>query len=59
MEYEYMQIVEKQPLKAKALIQDFSEKTMQSAMDLADRLTNELFTILTKDIQTEYKFAGA
>ncbi len=59
MEYEYMQIVEKQPLEAKELIQEFSEKTMQSAMDLADSLTDKLFTLLTKDIQDEYKFAGA
>ncbi len=59
MEDEYMSIVEKQPLKAKDLIQEFSEKTMRSAMDLADKLTNELFTQLTCDIQTEYRFAGA
>lgn len=59
MELEYMQILDKQPLKAKDLIQKFSEKTMQSAMDLADKLTNELFTQLTKDIQAEYLFAGA
>ncbi len=59
MEYEYMQIVKNQPLKAKELIQEFSEKTMQSAMDLADKLTDKLFTLLTKDTQTEYMFAGA
>ncbi len=59
MEYEYLQLVEKQPLKAKNLIQDFSERTMQSAMDLADKLTNTLFTQMTKDIQEEYMFAGA
>lgn len=59
MEYEYMQLVDKQPLKAKDLIQKFSEKTMQSAMDLADKLTNKLFTQMTIDIQDEYRFAGA
>ncbi len=59
MEYEYMQIVDKQPMKAKDMIQEFSESTMRSAMDLADKLTDELFTRLTKDIQTEYMFAGA
>ncbi len=59
MEYEYLQLVKHQPLKAKDLIQEFSEKTMQSAMDLADTLSNELFTELTKDIQATYRFAGA
>ncbi len=59
MESKYLEIVDKQPLKAKELIQEFSDKTMQSAMDLADELSNELFTLLTKDIQTEYLFAGA
>lgn len=59
MEFEYIQIANNQPIKAKELIQAFSEKTMQSAMDLADKLTNELFTLLTIDIQAEYKFAGA
>lgn len=59
MEFEYLQIVKNQPFKSRELIQKFSDKTMQSAMDLADRLTNELFTQLTKDIQTKYLFAGA
>ncbi len=59
MESDYMQIIDKQPLKANDLIQAFSKKTMQSAMDLADKLTNELFTELTRDIQAEYRFAGA
>ncbi len=59
MEYDYLKMMDKQPLKAKALIQEFSEQTMQSAMDLADELTNRLFTIITEDIQDEYRFAGA
>ncbi|MBS9778183.1 MAG: C69 family dipeptidase [Gammaproteobacteria bacterium] len=59
MEYEYLQLCAHQPLKAKRLIQQFSEETMQSAMDLADELTNELFTQMTFDIQKEYKFSGA
>ncbi len=59
MEYEYMKLVKKQRFKANDLIQEFSRRTMQSAMDLADTLTNKLFTQLTIDIQKEYKFAGA
>ncbi len=59
MEYEYMQMINNQPLKAKDLIQQFAETTMQSAMNLADKLTNDLLTQMTFDIQAEYRFAGA
>ncbi|MDO4789846.1 MAG: C69 family dipeptidase [Porphyromonas sp.] len=59
MEEEYMRIVKQAPSKARDMLQEFSEKTMQSAIDLADRLTENLFTFLTEDIQAEYRFAGA
>ncbi len=59
MECEYMQLLENQPLKVKDLIQQFAEKTMQSAMCRANDLINQLFTKITKDTQEEYMFAGA
>lgn len=59
MEEEYLRIYKTQPLRAKDLIQEFSEKTMQAALDITDELIEDLFTRLTIDIQAEYRFAGA
>ncbi len=59
MEHEYLQIVEKQPLKAKDLVQQFTAETMDSALALAKELEHTLFTELTRDTQATYRFAGA
>ena len=59
MEEEYLRIYKTQPLRAKELIQEFSEKVMQQALDVTDELIEDLFTRLTIDIQAEYRFAGA
>ena len=59
MEEEYLRIYKTQPLHAKDLLQAFSDKILNSALDLADRLQEKLFTLMTQDIQQEYLFHGA
>jgi probable dipeptidase len=59
MEEEYLRIYKTQPLHAQDLLQAFSDKILKSALDLADRLQEKLFTLMTQDIQQEYLFHGA
>ena len=59
MEEEYLRISKTQPLHAQDLLQAFSDKVLNSALDLADRLQERLFTLMTQDIQQEYLFHGA
>ena len=59
MEEEYLRIYKTQPLHAQDLLQAFSDKILNSALDLADRLQEKLFTLMTHDIQQEYLFHGA
>ena len=59
MEEEYLRIYKTQPLHAQDLLQVFSDKILNSALDLADRLQEKLFTLMTQDIQQEYLFHGA
>ena len=59
MEEEYLRIYKTQPLHAQDLLQAFSDKVLNSALDLADRLQEQLFTLMTQDIQQEYLFHGA
>ena len=59
MEEQYLQIYRSQPIRAQELIQQFSDKMLLDALDVADRLTEELFTLLAIDTQKEYRFAGA
>ena len=59
MEEEYLRICKTQPLHAQDLLQAFSDKILNSALDLADRLQEQLFTLMTQDIQQEYLFHGA
>ena len=59
MEEEYLRIYKTQPLHAQDLLQEFSDKILNSALDLADRLQEKLFTLMTQDIQKEYLFHGA
>ena len=58
-EEEYLRIYKTQPLHAQDLLQAFSDKILNSALDLADRLQEKLFTLMTQDIQQEYLFHGA
>ena len=59
MEEEYLRIYKTQPLHTKDMLQAFSDKILNSALDLADRLQEKLFTLMTQDIQQEYLFHGA
>ena len=59
MEEEYLRIYKTQPLQAQDLLQAFSDKILNSALDLADRLQEKLFTLMTQDIQQKYLFHGA
>ena len=59
MEEEYLPIYKTQPLHAQDMLQAFSDKILNSALDLADRLQEKLFTLMTQDIQQEYLFHGA
>ena len=59
MEEEYLRIYKTQPLHAQDLLQAFSDKIINSALDLANRLQEKLFTLMTQDIQQEYLFHGA
>ena len=59
MEEEYLRIYKTQPLRAKDMLQEFSDSILIKGMELADRLQEKLFTQLTKDIQAEYLFHGA
>ena len=59
MEEEYLRIYKTQPLHAQDMLQAFSDKILNSALDLADRLQEKLFTLMTQDIQQEYLFHGA
>ena len=59
MEEEYLRIYKTQPLHAKDMLQAFSDKILNSALDLADYLQEKLFTLMTQDIQQEYLFHGA
>lgn len=59
MEEEYLRIYKTQPLHAKDMLQAFSDKILNNALNLADRLQEKLFTLMTQDIQQEYLFHGA
>ena len=59
MEEEYLRIYKTQPLHAQDLLQAFSDKILNNALDLADHLQEQLFTLMTQDIQQEYLFHGA
>lgn len=59
MEEEYLRIYKTQPLHAQDMLQAFSDKILNNALDLADRLQEKLFTLMTQDIQQEYLFHGA
>lgn len=59
MEAEYLKIFNTEPMKAQDMLQQFSDNILNKALDVADGLTEELFTRLTQNIQKEYLFHGA
>lgn len=59
MEEEYLAICPTRPLAAHDMLQDFSDKILNHALEVTDALIEELFTLLTKDVQEKYLFHGA
>lgn len=59
MEAKYLKLVKTDPKAAQALLDDFNTKTLVAAQDLTEKLTNELFTIRTADINKAQFFGNA
>ena len=59
MEAEYLKLYQDFPTKAAELLQNFSDKLLTHAIEVADGLVNKLFTLLAEKIQEEYLFHGA
>lgn len=58
-EEQYLAIYKTQPIRAREMVQEFTDRMLQHALDVTKELTEELFTLLAKDIQAEYLFHGA
>lgn len=58
-EADYLACYKEQPLKADKMLQAVSDEMLQRVLEVSDNLLEELFTRLTTDIQSEYRFAGA
>lgn len=58
-EARYMEIYKNNPMEAADLLQEFSDRILTHALDVADDLTLELFTRLTQDTMKNYMFHGA
>lgn len=59
MEEDYLKIYQTHPMKAKKLLQDFSDEVLNEALLLADNLTDELLTRMTYNTNKTYNFHGA
>jgi len=59
MEDKYLTIYKTNPDAAQELLQIFSDTVLEEALDLADTLTEKLFTKLCEKIQRDYLFHGA
>ena len=59
LEARYLSIYKKNPKAAKKMIEDFTNKTIESAFKLINQLTNRLFTEETHTIDMLYHFPGA
>lgn len=55
MEKEYVELYKKDKAKANKLLNDFSKKMMEDAKALTKDLTNQIFTVLTDDVDTKFK----
>ena len=58
-EEDYVRIAGQHPMHAQDMLQDFSDKLLNRALEVTDSLVEELFTQLASDIQKEYLFHGA
>lgn len=55
MEQQYLLLFKTDPNKAQKLLDDFSKNAMNSAKFLTKSLTNQIFTLLTDDLDLKYK----
>ena len=58
-EARYLEIYQEKPMEAQDMLQQFSDSVLNRALEVADELTLELFTRMTKDTMDEYMFHGA
>ena len=58
-ESRYLEIYQEKPMEAQDMLQQFSDSVLNRALEVADELTLELFTRMTKDTMDEYMFHGA
>ena len=58
-ETRYLEIYQEKPMEAQDMLQQFSDSVLNRALEVADELTLELFTRMTKDTMDEYMFHGA
>nr|WP_315552830.1 C69 family dipeptidase [Segatella oris] len=58
-EAQYLVVYKDNPQRANTMLQQFSDRLLHRALDVADHLLNELFTQMTFDTQNEYLFHGA
>lgn len=58
-EARYLEIYQEKPMEAQDMLQQFSDSMLNRALEVADELTLELFTRMTKDTMDEYMFHGA
>ncbi|KMQ79188.1 hypothetical protein ACS33_05115 [Edwardsiella ictaluri] len=59
MEQEYLTLYKSQPKKARLLLQQFEDQTMQDALKLTDQLTSQVVTKMTHATDMKYHFEGA
>ncbi|MBJ3817039.1 C69 family dipeptidase [Shimwellia pseudoproteus] len=59
MEQQYLALYKSQPQQAQKLLQDFEDKTMQDALNLTNKLTQQVITKMTKATDAKYHFEGA
>ena len=59
LEARYLEIYKDKPMEAQDMLQQFSDDILNRALEVADKLTLELFTRLTEDTMKEYMFHGA
>ena len=59
MEAEFLRLHTQQPGKAVEMLQKWSDRWLSQALRVASDLEEKLFTLLTEDIEAEYKFHGA
>ena len=58
MESEYCKLLPVAPKAAQALLDEFNLRILIDALELADRLTDEIFTMRTHDVEMSIRFVN-